>query len=540
MNLSKFRTLNLFSIALALIALIQYYLLTPLNTPGETYITTIIDFDNKFKLIPGFIIPYMSVYIMLIYLMVSVSRRKESGELTIFLVSVVLLWSIVNFGHGFFVTQNSIRPQIKETSFFFELINTLYQNVKPFRTLPNWHVATAVLCTIAFIKLNLVKRSYFIIAWCVLICLSPLFLKMAYLIDVIVSIPLAFGVYYLSRKMTTVTIKSEKVQEVVKAFSLESLVQSVAIGIRDESTLTSLIEGLTRIEKNLTDKDREEIKTTGSNLNPPVETLKEVINNLILSLNVERHIDKAVQLTGKDSKSFTPSDRDLKHAMEELVTEATLPFDNPKFRYMLLEIKKRNAQLINTSSVEDAAKERSHDIIFRFKSFIESHKRDMPLIGHITGSTNGHLKLSFDDIKLISRELRKPPYEISPDEIWNAFYRVDSTHVTPLGDQKNPANIISLTQFAVGKTDTLEPFTEKVNKKFDDWIRANESEGRTFNNDEMEWLVMMKNYVASFLEIDMISFNQPPFINKGGAAKAYNVFGHDLNRILFEMNEKLV
>jgi len=37
----------------------------------------------------------------------------------------------------------------------------------------------------------------------------------------------------------------------------------------------------------------------------------------------------------------------------------------------------------------------------------------------------------------------------------------------------------------------------------------------------------------------MTSFNQPPFVNKGGAAKAYKLFGHDLNKILFELNETL-
>ena len=51
---------------------------------------------------------------------------------------------------------------------------------------------------------------------------------------------------------------------------------------------------------------------------------------------------------------------------------------------------------------------------------------------------------------------------------------------------------------------------------------------------------MMKDHVASFLEIDMLSFNEPPFVSKGGAAKAYNLFGPDLNRIMYEFNEKLI
>ena len=206
---------------------------------------------------------------------------------------------------------------------------------------------------------------------------------------------------------------------------------------------------------------------------------------------------------------------------------------------MFLRIK-RNTGLINTNSIEEAARERSSDVIYKFKSFIESHKNDIPALNTIINNTNGHTHISFDDIKTISRELRKPPYEISTDEVWNAYLRIDSTNVKPMGDTKNPANIISLTQYAIGKIDRLEPYTDNVDKKFNDWILENESKGRKFSEEELVWLKMMKNHVSSFMEINMMSFNQPPFVNKGGAAKAYNIFGPDLNRIMYEFNEKLI
>ncbi len=537
--IAKFKAMNFFNVLLLLIAIIQYYLLTPLNSPGETYIDTSFDFDVKLKLIPGFMIPYFSVYILLILLMILIIRNKESWEMTNFLMSIVFMWSLVNFAHGFFPTQNTIRPQIQESGFFFEAVKSLYTSVKPFRTLPSWHAATAVLCAIVFFKMKF-RRPVLIFVWCFLIIVSPMFLKMAYAIDIIVAIPVAFLSYAAAQKISTVKVKTETLQEIVKAFTLESLVQSVAIGIRDESTIVSLIEGLTRIEKNLTDTDREEIKKTGAELNPPIKTLKEVINNLILSTNVERHVEKAREMFGAGEKSFIPSDRELKNATEELVSEACRPFDNPKFRFVILEIKKNNSQIMNTSSIEEAAKERSSDLIFRFNSFIESHKKDIPVINDIVNSAGTHLNLSFDELKTITKELRKPPYETTTEEIWNAYHRVDGSKVKPLSDQKNPANIISLIQYASGKIDSLEPYVDKIDKKFNEWLKENRSNGKEYSAEELEWLNMMKNYFAVFLEINMTSFNQPPFVNKGGASKAYNIFGHDLNKILYEINEKLI
>ena len=536
---AKFKTMNFFNVLLLLIAIIQYYLLTPLNSPGDTYITTSLEFDVKLKLIPGFLIPYFSVYILIILLFILIIRNKESWEMTIFLLAVILLWSLVNFAHGFFPTQNTIRPQITETGFFFEAIKNLYTGVKPFRTLPSWHAATAVLCTIAFFKMKF-RRPVLIIIWCFLIVISPMFLKMGYAVDVIVAIPLAFLSYAAAQKISTVKVKTETLQEIVKAFTLESLIQSVAIGIRDESTLVSLIEGLTRIEKNLTDKNKEEIKKIGAELNPPVKSLKEVINNLILSISVDRHVEKAKEMFGAGEKSFIPSDRDLKNATEELVSEACRPFDNPKFRFVILEIKKNNTQIINTNSIEEAAKERSSDIIFKFNSFLESHKTDIPVINTIANSANSHLNLTYDEIKMITKELRKPPYEISTEEIWNAYHRIDGSKVKPLGDLKNTANIIILIQYALGKIETLEPYVDRIDKKFNEWIDENRANGREYTTEELEWLKMMKNHFSSFLEINMTSFNQPPFVNKGGASKAYNIFGHDLNKILYELNERLI
>lgn len=374
----------------------------------------------------------------------------------------------------------------------------------------------------------------------IVVVLSPLFVKMTHFIDVIVAAPLPFLCYAIAEKMSSVKIKTETVQEIVKTFTLESLVQSVAIGIRDESTLVSLDQGLTRVEKNLTEEDRKNIEEAASSLNPNPGTLKDVINGLIRSIDVDTYLDKARELFGKDKKDYSPTDKELKQAIEEVVSIACRPFDSPKFRHVILNIKKKNTQLMNLSAMEETASDRSKDIIYKFTSFIESHQKDIPIIKALSG-TNGHHKLSFEDIREISRELRKPPYEISPEEIWNAYHRVYTARVKPLGDKKNPSNIISLTKFALGNSEILEPFVDSVDRKFKKWVEEHAAEGKTYTDDEMEWLKMMKDHVASFLEIDMLSFNEPPFSkSKGGAAKAYNLFGPDLNRIMYEFNEKLI
>jgi len=539
MKFPQFRVMNLFNIVLALLALIQLYLMDALNKWSEKPLPTLVEaIDHSIKLIPGFAIPYFSIYLMLILLVIIIIRKRESSDMAVFLMATLILWSLVNLGHALLPTVNMTRPPIKGEGFFFTVIKDLFARVLPFNTLPNWHVATGLLCMIAYVKLGFGKKWLFLF-WGLLVVLSPLFVKMTHFIDVVVAAPLPFLCYAIAEKMSSAKIRTETVQEIVKTFTLESLVQSVAIGIRDESTLVSLIEGLTRVEKNLTEEDRKNIEEATSSLNPNPGTLKDVINGLIRSINVETHLDKARELFGKEKKDYSPTDKELKQAIEEVVSIACRPFDSPKFRHVILNIKKKNTQLMNVSAMEETASDRSKDIIYKFTSFIESHKKDIPIIIALSG-TNGHHKLSFENIREFSRELRKPPYEISPEEVWNAYHRVDTARVKPLGDKKSPSNIISLTKFALGNSEILEPFVDSVDRKFKKWVEEHAAEGRIYTDDEMEWLKMMKDHVASFLEIDMLSFNELPFVSKGGAAKAYNLFGPDLNRIMYEFNEKLI
>jgi len=51
---------------------------------------------------------------------------------------------------------------------------------------------------------------------------------------------------------------------------------------------------------------------------------------------------------------------------------------------------------------------------------------------------------------------------------------------------------------------------------------------------------MVKDHIASSVSISMEDFENVPFNQKGGAIKAYQLFGDGLDDILEEFNEVLV
>jgi type I restriction enzyme R subunit len=108
------------------------------------------------------------------------------------------------------------------------------------------------------------------------------------------------------------------------------------------------------------------------------------------------------------------------------------------------------------------------------------------------------------------------------------------------GPQKVLTDIISLVRFAVGESDVLEPFSETVDNRFEEWLKNQEQSGRKFTPEQREWLDMIKDHIATSLSIGIDDFEYMPFYEKGGAYKAYEVFGQEFDSVLEELNEVLV
>ena len=89
-----------------------------------------------------------------------------------------------------------------------------------------------------------------------------------------------------------------------------------------------------------------------------------------------------------------------------------------------------------------------------------------------------------------------------------------------MGLQKLLTNIISLIRFAAGESDILEPFSETVGDRFNGWLAEQEKLARTFAPEQMEWLIMVKDHIASSVSISMEDFENVPFNQKGGAIKS--------------------
>ena len=323
-----------------------------------------------------------------------------------------------------------------------------------------------------------------------------------------------------------------------KSASFEQLLKSVSLGIRDEDTLSTLVSRLARMDRELEDKDREELKNAAGG-----KPLKQITNGLLDAIDLDRQEERAKEIF----KTETPTKEQIQEATKELVTIACKPFDNPRLRNTLIEIKRRNEQIIDCVSKDNLisagfdpkAAEKAQSTVESFKQFIEENKDELDALQIIYSKRYGERHITYEQIKQLAEAIEKPPYHLTPDLVWQSYETLEKSKVKGAGPQKLLTNIISLVRFALGESQMLEPFSETVEDRFQVWLIEQERAGHQFTPDQMEWLEMIKQHISTSLSIGMDDLEMAPFYERGGPVKAYGLFGQRLGGIMDELNEAL-
>ncbi len=323
-----------------------------------------------------------------------------------------------------------------------------------------------------------------------------------------------------------------------RGMPFDKLVMSIALGSRDTDTITSLAGRLARLDREINETERGENEEAGEGRH-----LRQIINGLLDAVDQDKKIEKAREIfeTGE------PTEEQVKEATGELTKEACAPFDSPKLRNALIDIKKRKEQIIDTvskdailfSGFDDGAKEKAQGLVDTFRSFIDENKDELTALQIIYSKPYGERHLTYEQIKQLAEAIEKPPYNLTHELLWQAYEHLEKSKVKGAGPQKLLTNMVSLIRFTIGESDALEPFSETIDRRFNDWLAEQGSTGKTFTPEQTEWLEMVKDHIATSLTMGLDDFDSVPFNQKGGASRAYRLFGEGLDNILEQLNEVL-
>jgi type I restriction enzyme, R subunit len=121
--------------------------------------------------------------------------------------------------------------------------------------------------------------------------------------------------------------------------------------------------------------------------------------------------------------------------------------------------------------------------------------------------------------------------------IWKAYEQLEKV----TGQPKNELMaLISLVRKVSGMDGTLTSFDKTVDKNFQDWIFKKQAGTLKYTEEQVQWLRMIKDYIAASFHVDREDFELDPFNKKGGLGKMWQLFGEKTDEIIGELNEELV
>ena len=100
--------------------------------------------------------------------------------------------------------------------------------------------------------------------------------------------------------------------------------------------------------------------------------------------------------------------------------------------------------------------------------------------------------------------------------------------------------LVSLVRKVSGADTTLTGFDKTVDKNFQDWIFKKQAGTLKYTEEQVQWLRMIKDYIANSFHVDKDDFELDPFNKQGGLGKMWQLFGEETDAIINELNESLV
>jgi type I restriction enzyme, R subunit len=330
---------------------------------------------------------------------------------------------------------------------------------------------------------------------------------------------------------------------------LKDLLGAIAVGARDEDLFTSLANRLTRLDKQITEREKNEFEDKSGG-----KSLKQVVKDLLNAYNpdVIENIDQRIK---EEKRGEAPDEIDtaIKKEIEEIRNNAARVFTG-EMNEFIDNVRKAHEQkidLFNLDEVMNAGwgkdnKDKASETINAFKEWIETHKDEVVALQIFYGQPYRRRELTFKMIKDLVEQIVLNKPSLAPMSVWRAYEQLDAS---ALRQAQRPVNIsspknelialVSVIRRVIGIDNVLTPYDKTVDRNFRQWLFKKQAGTLKLTKEQMEWLYMLKEQIATSVHVDTDDLDYTPFDAKGGRGKMWQLFGQEMETIINELNEAL-
>lgn len=321
--------------------------------------------------------------------------------------------------------------------------------------------------------------------------------------------------------------------------SLKDLLGAIAVGARDEDLFSTLANRLIRLEKQITDKEKERFieKSGGKSIN-------EVAKGLIKSFDPDI-LEELRHKTAKDFENepvFSQIERFKERALK-MQDEAASVFTGELNEY-IENVRKVHAQIIDTLNPDELISadwdkenfEKAQSVIDDFSEWIKKHRDEITALQIFYDQPYRRRELTYKMIKDLFEIFKTENPSLAPFSVWKAYEQLEKVNGTPKNEL---IALVSLIRKVAGIDEKLTAYDKTVDRNFQDWVFKKQAGTLKFNEEQMQWLRMIKEFVAMSFHIEKEDFDLDPFNKNGGLHRFYKVFGDKYHEIIDELNEVL-
>ncbi|GAA3620232.1 type I restriction-modification enzyme R subunit C-terminal domain-containing protein [Marihabitans asiaticum] len=311
-----------------------------------------------------------------------------------------------------------------------------------------------------------------------------------------------------------------------KGISLKKLLDKAATLTLTEDETATLASRLAKLELQLTPEERTELDDVAGG---PV---RDIVRRLVDAVDPD---SQAKVLDGA---------ADPEAARRDLLERAVEPVAaNPELRTRILELRAAHDRVIdevNKDVLLDAHgvvdPSRAKLVVESWTKYLEDHRDEITAIQLATEAKV--LRIPFTDIQELADRISRPPYNWTPEVIWDAYASIDVDRVRN-SDRHTLTDLVSLLRYTVGLDNELVPYTTRVQERYAAWLAQQEQAGTEFSPLERWWLDRMVDVIAASAGITAEDLDRSPFTDKGGVDGALRDLGDRAEGLIDELNTEL-
>lgn len=320
---------------------------------------------------------------------------------------------------------------------------------------------------------------------------------------------------------------------------LKDLLAAITVGARDEDLFTSLANRLARLDRQITEKEKNTFTEKAKG-----KTIVQVVKELLDAYNPDTLENLRLKVAA-DNPEEPPAKQEEKVKMltDDLRNQAAATFHGDLNDY-IENVRKIHEQLIDTVNIDETTKvgwekdnkEKAESLVKDFANWIARHKDEITALQIFYSQPYRRRELTYSMIRELVDKIIADKPALAPLHVWRAYEVLEEAS----GQPKNElVALVSLIRKVAGMDSKLTAYDKTVDKNFQNWVFKKQAGNLKFNEEQMQWLRMIKDHSAASVSFSVEDLDYTPFDAQGGKGKMWQLFGNDTENIINELNEAL-